>query len=140
MHKPLLSSEKKKLLSNLCVWTVALQMSLVSSALANDIVGDLNTNIADSTVDSNNASTTNNYNATGAGSAAPVMSSVAPTMMGGGGGDSCLIPNTKGIQLSIIGISKGGMEQDSECNRRKDARLTRRSSKLRWLRLASLCH
>jgi len=123
MHKPLLSSEKKKLLSNLCVWTVVLQMSLVSSALSNNVSGDLNTNIDDSTVDSNNDSTTNNYNATGAGSAAPVMSSVAPTMMGGGGGDSCLIPNTKGIQLSIIGISKGGMEQDRECNRRKDARL-----------------
>jgi len=43
--------------------------------------------------------------------------------MGGGGSDSCLIPKTQGIQLSIIGLSQGGMEQDAECNRRKDSRL-----------------
>lgn len=123
MPKPLLSSERRKLLSSLCVWTVIFQLSLATSVLANDISGDLNTNIDDSVVDSNNDSTTNNYNATGAGSAAPVMSAIAPTMMGGGGNDSCLIPNSKGISLSIIGISEGGMTQDGECNRRKDARL-----------------
>lgn len=123
MHKPLLLSEKIKQLSSLCVWIVSLQILLVTSALANDVNGDLNTNIDGSTVDSNNDSTTNNYNATGAGSAAPVMSAVAPTMMGGGGNDSCLTPKTKGIQISILGLSEGGMEQDNECNRRKDARL-----------------
>ena len=90
---------------------------------AQDINGDLNTNIQDSTVDSNNASTTNNYNATGAGSPAPVGTAMAPTVMGGGGNDSCLIPSSRGIQISLLGIAEGQMEQDKECNRRKDARL-----------------
>jgi hypothetical protein len=104
--------------------TISLAL-LATSVAAQDVIGDLNTNISDSTVDSNNSSddTTNNYNATGAGSPAPVMSAIAPTMMGGGGNDSCLIPNSKGLSLSIIGISEGAMTQDNECNRRKDARL-----------------
>lgn len=100
---------------SLILWT-----SLCS---AQDITGDLNTNIQDSTVDSNNASTTNNYNATGAGSPAPVGTAMAPTVMGGGGNDSCLIPSSRGIQLSLFGIAEGEMKQDRECNRRKDARL-----------------
>ena len=100
---------------SLILWT-----SLCS---AQDITGDLNTNIQDSTVDSNNASTTNNYNATGAGSPAPVGTAMAPTVMGGGGNDSCLIPSSRGIQLSLFGIAEGEMKQDKECNRRKDARL-----------------
>lgn len=100
---------------SLILWT-----SLCS---AQDITGDLNTNIQDSTVDSNNASTTNNYNATGAGSPAPVGTAMAPTVMGGGGNDSCLIPSSRGIQLSLFGIAAGEMKQDEECNRRKDARL-----------------
>lgn len=93
---------------------------------AQDITGDLNTNIGDdANVDSNNSSSTtnNNYNATGAAQAAPVMSAISPTITGGGGNDSCLIPKTQGIQLSIMGASSGGMEQDPKCNRRKDARL-----------------
>lgn len=92
---------------------------------ANDITGDFSNNYQDSNVDSNNTSeaVTNNYNATGAGSAAPVMSSIAPTMMGGGGNDSCLMPTSVGIQLSVIGVSTGGMSQDAACNRRKNSRL-----------------
>ena len=100
---------------SLILWT-----SLCS---AQDINGDLNTNIQDSTVDSNNASTTNNYNATGAGSPAPVGTAMAPTVMGGGGNDSCLIPSSRGVQVTLFGISEGRAEQDPECNRRKDARL-----------------
>jgi hypothetical protein len=93
------------------------------------VTGDLNTNIgAGAVVDSNNATenVSNNYNSPGAASeipASPVMSAVAPTMMGGGGNDSCLIPDSTGLQLSIIGVSRGDMRQDPECNRRKDARL-----------------
>lgn len=104
---------------------------LSSSVVAQDNVGDgstngdLNTNMGDNnTVDSNNSSETINYN--GAGSAPgsqPVPSAISPTVMGGGGNDSCLIPKSQGVQLSIIGISQGEMEQDPECNRRKDARL-----------------
>ncbi len=93
-----------------------------------DIDGSFNTNIgAGTTVDSNNINETINYN--GAGSAPgsqptpPVMSAVAPTMMGGGGNDSCLIPSSTGIQVTLFGVSRGDMEQDPECNRRKDSRL-----------------
>tara|TARA_R110001592_G_scaffold90114_1_gene265053 strand:+ start:1100 stop:1789 length:690 start_codon:yes stop_codon:yes gene_type:complete len=100
-------------------------MFLATSALSNDVTGDFSNNYQDSNVDSNNSSTneTNNYNATGAGEAAPVMSSIAPTVMGAGGNDSCLLPTTSGIQLSLFGISSGTMTQDAYCNRRKNARL-----------------
>lgn len=90
----------------------------------NDIEGDFSNNYEDSVVDSNNASQTTNYN--GAGSSpgsSPVMSSISPTMMGGGGNDSCLIPKSRGLQLNIIGLSQGEMQQDPNCNRRKNARL-----------------
>jgi len=43
--------------------------------------------------------------------------------MGGGGNDSCLIPKQQAFQISIFGRAEGSMEQDPECNRRKDARL-----------------
>ena len=90
----------------------------------NDIEGDFSNNYEDSIVDSNNQSETINYN--GAGSSpgsSPVMSSISPTMMGGGGNDSCLIPKSRGLQLNIIGLSQGEMQQDPNCNRRKNARL-----------------
>ena len=90
----------------------------------NDIEGDFSNNYEDSTVESNNNSEVINYN--GAGSSpgsSPVMSSIAPTVMGGGGNDSCLIPKSRGIQLNIVGISEGEMQQDPNCNRRKNARL-----------------
>ena len=90
----------------------------------NDIEGDFSNNYEDSTVESNNQSEVINYN--GAGSSpgsSPVMSSIAPTIMGGGGNDSCLIPKSRGIQLNIVGISEGEMQQDPNCNRRKNARL-----------------
>ena len=97
-------------------------MLLVNSVLANDVTGDFSNNYQDSTVDSNNSeeSTTNNYNAP---TDPPVMSSIAPTVMGAGGNDSCLMPSTVGIQLSIVGFSSGTMQQDHSCNRRKNARL-----------------
>ena len=101
---------------SLILWT-----SLCS---AQDINGDLNTNIQDSTVDSNNASTTNNYNSGAPGVLSnPVPTAMAPTVMGGGGNDSCLIPSSRGVQISLLGIAEGQMKQDKECNRRKDARL-----------------
>lgn len=95
------------------------------TAQSNNVTGDFNENYDNSTVNSNNAdeTVTNNYNATGAGSPAPVMSAIAPTVMGGGGNDSCLMPNSIGIQLSIVGMSSGSMSQDESCNIRKNARL-----------------
>jgi hypothetical protein len=112
-------------------WIVILVLLSATNAVAQDNVGDgstngdLNTNMGNSnTVDSNNASNTTNYNGAGSSPGSqPVPSAIAPTMMGGGGNDSCLIPSSQGVQISIIGISRGEMEQDSECNRRKDARL-----------------
>ena len=94
------------------------------TAQAGDVTGDFSNGYDNSTVDSNNSSETNNYNGAGSSPGSqPVMSSIAPTMMGGGGNDSCLLPSSTGIQLSIIGLSSGKMEQDEACNRRKNARL-----------------
>lgn len=101
-------------------------MCLGNSALGDDVTGDLNTTATGgSNIDSNNSqeTVTNNYNATGAGSPAPVMSAIAPTVMGGGGNDSCLMPKSMGLSLSIVGLGAGATTQDENCNRRKDARL-----------------
>ena len=90
----------------------------------NDVTGDFSNNYEDSVVDSNNQSEVINYNGAGSSPGSnPVMSSIAPTMMGGGGNDSCLIPKSRGLQLNIIGLSEGEMQQDPNCNRRKNARL-----------------
>ena len=125
MHKLFILSGKRKRLLSFCVWIVITLTLWLTPVLASDVTGDFSTSNHNSTVDSNNVtdSTTNNYNGAGAGSAAPVMSSMSPTMMGGGGNDSCLIPESRGIQLSVIGLSSGKMNQDEACNRRKNARL-----------------
>lgn len=107
-------------------YILALVLTLLSSSVvAQDVTGDLNTNIGDnSTVDSNNTNNSTSITNNGTGVLSnPVPSAISPTVMGGGGSDSCLIPKSQGIQLSIMGVSKGEMEQDLECNRRKDARL-----------------
>jgi len=124
MRKLSLLLAKKKRPQNLCVLILTLVLCS-KSVLAGDVTGDFSTSNEDSVVDSNNTeeTVTNNYNATGAGSAAPVMSAIAPTMMGGGGNDSCLLPSSTGIQISILGLSSGRMTQDKHCNRRKNARL-----------------
>ena len=125
MHKLYTVSGKRKRLLSFCAWTLTTLTLWLTPALAGDVTGDFSTSNENSTVDSNNTeeSVTNNYNATGAGSAAPVMSAVAPTMMGGGGNDSCLIPKSTGFQIAVVGLSGGRMEQDASCNRRKNARL-----------------
>jgi len=95
------------------------------TAQAGDVTGDFSNGYDNSTVDSNNSdeTVTNNYNATGAGSAAPVMSAIAPTVMGAGGNDSCLMPRSTGLQVTVFGFSTGEAVQDDSCNRRKNARL-----------------
>jgi hypothetical protein len=107
------------------VWAYALVLLIAIPAYAQDITGDLNSQNIDSTVNSNNPVT--NYNGSGSSPGSipdnPVMSAIAPTMMGGGGNDSCLVPSSTGVQVTLFGISRGTMEQDPECNRRKDARL-----------------
>ena len=129
MLKHFQSSVKMMQRWNSCVktlkWVLFLTMAWSTHVASNDVTGDFNNNYENSTVDSNNKdeTVTNNYNATGAGSPAPVMSAIAPTVMGSGGNDSCLIARSTGISLSMIGISGGAMEQDEHCNRRKNARL-----------------
>ena len=123
-HYPFLVTLKQLL--SFSAKILILKLSLVTIALADNVeLGDFSNNYEDSTVSSNNNtdSTTNNYNATGAGEAAPVMSSIAPTVMGGGGNDSCLLPTTSGLQLSLFGYSQGTMKQYEYCNRRKNSRL-----------------
>ena len=144
MHKHSHLSDILKLLRNLCVVTILLvafchpvnaqeqtelddgitNNTTTTTDNGNDIDGDFSNNYEDSTVDSNNQSEVINYNGAGSSPGSqPVMSSIAPTVMGGGGNDSCLIPKTRGLQLNIIGLSHGEMQQDPNCNRRKNARL-----------------
>ena len=101
---------------------------LAASLVDAQITGDLNTNSGNtnSTIDSGNVSTNETRNYNGSGSApfsTPVPTAAAPTVMGGGGNDSCLIPKQQAFQISVFGRAEGSMEQDPECNRRKDARL-----------------
>jgi hypothetical protein len=107
-----------------CAWGALL--IVLTTATSAQVTGDLNTNSGNtnSTIGSNNNDSTTNYN--GAGSApfsTPVPTAAAPTVMGGGGNDSCLIPVQNAFQISVFGRAEGKMEQDPECNRRKDARL-----------------
>ena len=103
---------------------------LVSPCYAQDgsVEGDFNSNTGnnDSIVESQNTNETyqNTYNGPGSSPGSqPPPTAAAPTVMGAGGQDSCLMPRTSGIQVSLFGIAQGDMEQDPECNRRKDARL-----------------
>jgi hypothetical protein len=103
-------------------------LCLLTAAANAQVSGDLNTNSGNtnSTIDSGNVSTSETRNYNGAGSSpfsTPVPTAAAPTVMGGGGNDSCLIPKQQAFQISIFGRAEGSMEQDPECNRRKDARL-----------------
>ena len=125
MHKPSLLSDKKRRLYNLCVKTSLFVILLATNAIAGDVTGDFSTSNTDSVVDSNNSqeTITNNYNGVGAGQQAPVMSAIAPTVMGGGGNDSCLISRQAGLQVTLFGLSAGTTVQDEHCNRRKNARL-----------------
>jgi len=105
---------------------ISICIGLPTRGISQDVTGDLNTNISDATVDSNIDSPQSTINYNGAGSSPgsqPPPSAISPTIIGGGGQDSCLIPKAGGIQVSIFGFSFGGMEQDDECNRRKDARI-----------------
>jgi hypothetical protein len=103
-------------------------LCLLTATANAQVTGDLNTNSGNtnSTIDSGNISTSETRNYNGAGSSpfsTPVPTAAAPTVMGGGGNDSCLIPKQSAFQISIFGRAEGSMEQDAECNRRKDARL-----------------
>ena len=83
------------------------------------------TNANNSVVSSNNNTNavTHNYNGQGSGpKGMPVYSAIAPSLMSSGS-DSCLISKSSGLQLQLIGASRGKYEQDEECNRRRDAKV-----------------
>ena len=108
------------------IWIGLCGILIAAAVDAQDVTGDLNTNIgAGASVDSNNTSNTSSttYNGSQGMLSNPVPTAMAPTVMGGGGNDSCLIPETRGLQVSLFGYSRGNMQQDDQCNRRKDARL-----------------
>ena len=89
----------------------------------NNQSGDLNSNTQNSTVNSNNTTNSKTYNGAGS-SGMPVTSSISPTLMSSGN-DSCLRSQVNGLQLAVIGFSNGTYLQDTECNRRKDAKTLR---------------
>ena len=106
-------------------WILLALMLIAPPALAqNEQAGDLNTSNINSTVSSNNpsTSTTNNYNGAGAASnVTPPPTAVSPSAPSGGS-ESCLIGRGMGVQVNVLGLSLGGYKQDSECNRRRDAK------------------
>ena len=110
---------------------LAVLLSLLTSPCSGQdgsVEGDFNSNTGNngSNVESNNVNETfqNTYNGAGSSpNSMPATTASAPTVMGAGGTDSCLMPRTSGIQVSLFGLAQGSMEQDPECNRRKDARL-----------------
>ena len=111
-----------------CVAISLIWLGSLCYAQEGSVEGDFNSNTGNnnSSVESNNTNETyqNTYNGPGSSPGSqPPPTAAAPTVMGAGGTDSCLMPKTSGIQVSLFGIAQGNMEQDPECNRRKDARL-----------------
>lgn len=111
-----------------CAAISLILLGSVCYAQEGSVEGDFNSNTGnnDSIVESQNTNETyqNTYNGPGSSPGSqPPPTAAAPTVMGAGGQDSCLMPRTSGIQVSLFGIAQGDMEQDPECNRRKDARL-----------------
>ena len=103
---------------------LSLLLTLTAAHAQNEQTGDLNTSNINSTVSSNNpsTSTTNNYNGAGAASdVTPPPTAVSPSVPSGGT-ESCLIGRGMGVQINLLGISAGGYKQDTECNRRRDAK------------------
>ena len=110
------------------VWILVLSLFVFAVALAtvanaSDQTGDLNQNTSDSTVDSNNVSTTNNYNGAGAASReTPPPSAIAPSYISNGP-ETCLVGSSIGTQVNVFGLSGGFYRQDVNCNRRRDAKV-----------------
>jgi hypothetical protein len=101
-----------------------LLLTLTAAHAQNEQTGDLNTSNINSTVSSNNpsTSTTNNYNGAGtASNVTPPPTAVSPSAPSGGS-ESCLIGRGMGVQVNVLGLSLGGYKQDKECNRRRDAK------------------
>ena len=112
------ASQKSLVLFTLVFWPTLLFAQ-------NTQEGDFNTSTvnSDSTVSSNNPSTTNNYNGAGAASdVTPPPSAIAPTYMSNGQ-DTCLAGRSAAVQVNVLGLALGGYKQDIECNRRRDAKI-----------------
>jgi len=112
------ASQKSLVLFTLVFWPTLLFAQ-------NTQEGDFNTSTvnSDSTVSSNNPSTTKNYNGAGAASdVTPPPSAIAPTYMSNGQ-DTCLAGRSAAVQVNVLGLALGGYKQDIECNRRRDAKI-----------------
>lgn len=105
-------------------WLVVALLLMTSTAYAqNEQTGDLNTSNQNSNIDSYNETNTTNYNGAGAASnVTPPPSAIAPTYMSNGQ-DTCLSGRSAGVQVNVFGLSLGGYKQDTECNRRRDAKV-----------------
>jgi hypothetical protein len=102
----------------------ALLLATTPVMAQNEQTGDLNTSNINSTVSSNNPSTSNTTNYNGAGAASditPPPTAVSPSTPSGGN-ESCLIGKGMGVQVNVLGLSLGSYKQDTECNRRRDAK------------------
>ena len=98
------------------VWLLVLSLFvfavfITTIANATEQTGDLNQNTSDSTVDSNNVSTTNNYNGAGAASReTPPPSAIAPSYISNGP-ESCLVGSSIGTQVNVFGLSGGFIDK-----------------------------
>ena len=105
---------------------IRLALLLVSSlAFAdNSQEGSLNTNAENSTVGSNNesSSSTTNYNGAGSSKAIPVGSAITPSYMANGV-ETCLQGTGGSLQTGMIGLSGGKFKEDPNCNRRRDSKV-----------------
>jgi hypothetical protein len=105
---------------------IRLALLLVSSlAFAdNSQEGSLNTNAENSTVGSNNesSSSTTNYNGAGSSKAIPVGSAITPSYMANGV-ETCLQGAGGSLQTGMIGFSGGKFKEDPNCNRRRDSKV-----------------
>ena len=113
-----------KLGSTLNKISLALTLSLsITTAYAetNTQTGDFNENTQNSTIDSNNTSTS--VTSTQVGSKlGNTPSAIAPTYMSSGG-DTCLIGKSGAVSTGVFAISTGDYDRDLQCEMRKNAKL-----------------
>ena len=116
---------------------------LVSSPVLaqNEQTGDLNTSNINSTVSSNNpsTSTTNNYNGAGAASMLPHRRRRYRPAHRRAGPRFGLIGRGMGVQVNVLGLSLGGYKQDEECNRRRDSKALKEQGMSIAAAVARLC-
>lgn len=92
-----------------------------ANAQENTQTGDFNENYQDSTVDSNN--TTSSVTNTQVGSSSGnTPSAISPTYMSSGS-DTCLVGKSGAVSTGVFAISSGNYHRDLQCEMRKNAKL-----------------